>query len=604
MVLSLLPGLAYIFLGWLYDIHMRAIAWYGMVILCSIWGYSLFRKFNFDQMSASQTSRWHQQVSFFYYIIFLLWAVIFVLYVHEDAYNLHYIAVFTEIGASTVAATLLSPDKKLYRPIILILMIPLIIYFASIGEWYGYVLTLFASIFAWVLFYSANSSYDLLMKASYQASHDVLTDLNNRYFFINYLQQMMNALYDSQKYTYLLLIDLDHFKTINDSLGHDVGDHLLKEVSIRIRQNLSFNNLAARLGGDEFIICGPEIASKDECNKQAIKLAKKILASLKETYIVDQHHLYISSSIGVSLVDASVQNANVFIKEADIAMYEVKASGRDGVFVFDQEMSTRVENRLEIERLLHFALGKNEISLSYQPLLDQDKNVIGAEALARWQNDTLGEISPDEFIPVAEQTGIIIELGRHIIKSAFETLNSWHKQNIKLSRLSINISMRQFFHHQFIDDVIQLADEYLTDALKKAVVFELTESIVAEDIEKVISIIKTLNDYGIRFSMDDFGTGYSSLSYLHKLPIDELKIDSSFINSLEDPEHYDDSQAMITTIITMAKNFKINIIAEGVETEYQFDFLTQYNCDFYQGFYFSRALPEKDFAHYYQSHQH
>ncbi|MDH5765940.1 MAG: diguanylate cyclase, partial [Gammaproteobacteria bacterium] len=408
MVLSLVPGIAYIILGWLHDIHLRAIIWYLLVVATSIWGYRLYKAFNFDQMSGKEVAQWHKTVSFFFYAIFLLWAIIFILYVPEDANNLHYIAIFTEIGASTVASTLLGPDKKLYRPIILILMIPLIIYFANIGEWFGYALTLFASIFTWVLFYSANSSYDLLMKASYQASHDVLTELNNRYFFINYLQQMMNALASSKNYTYLLLIDLDHFKTINDSLGHDVGDQLLKEVSIRIRQNLSVNNLAARLGGDEFIICGPESSSKESCSQEAYQLAEKLLDSLKDTYIIDQHHLYISSSIGISLVDSSTQNANVFIKEADIAMYEVKARGRDGIFVFDQEMSSRVEQRLEIERLLHFAIEKNEISLNFQPMLDSDRNIIGAETLARWNNDKLGSIPPDDFIPVAEQTGIII----------------------------------------------------------------------------------------------------------------------------------------------------------------------------------------------------
>lgn len=318
---------------------------------------------------------------------------------------------------------------------------------------------------------------------------------------------------------------------------------------------------------------------------------------------MDQHHLYISSSIGVSLIDPGIDNANVFIKEADIAMYEVKAKGRDGVYVFDQEMSARVENRLEIERLLHFALKKNEISLHFQPQLNANREIIGAEALARWNNDARGFISPVDFIPVAEQTGLIIELGEYIIKDAFKTLSDWHKQGLELSQLSINISMRQFFHHQFIDNIIQLAKRYLTSDLQHIIIFELTETIVAEDIDKVISIIESLSSHGFRFSMDDFGTGYSSLSYLHKLPINELKIDRSFINNLEDPSHHDDSQSMITTILNMAKNFKLNIVAEGVETEYQFDFLSQYNCDLFQGYYFSRPVSKQDFFNYYMGNQ-
>ncbi|MDH5736243.1 MAG: bifunctional diguanylate cyclase/phosphodiesterase, partial [Gammaproteobacteria bacterium] len=463
MVLSLFPGLAYILLGWLNDIHVRAIIWYTLIVAASIWGYRLYKIFDFDTMSSQQTEKWNQQLSYFFYTIFVLWALIFILYANETTNNLHYIAIFTEIGASVVASTLLSPDKKLYQPIILILMIPLIFYFFSIGEWYSYVLTLFACIFTWVLFYAANSSYDLLMKANYQASHDVLTKLNNRYHFINYLQQMMNSLQATKKFTYLLLIDLDHFKTINDSLGHDVGDKLLKEVSHRIRQNTRVNNMVARLGGDEFIICGPEISSLETCRDEAMSLARNLIESLKQTYIIDQHHLYISSSIGVSLVDSTTHNANNFIKEADIAMYEVKAKGRDGVYIFDDEMSARVESRLEIERLLHFALNKNEITLHFQPQLNEQKRIIGAETLVRWNNDTLGLVSPVDFIPVAEQTGIIVELGNYIIETAFKTLHKWENDGIELSQLSINISMRQFFHYRFVEDVTELAKRHLPE---------------------------------------------------------------------------------------------------------------------------------------------
>ncbi|MDH5472887.1 MAG: EAL domain-containing protein [Gammaproteobacteria bacterium] len=603
MVLSLFPGLAYILLGWLNDIHVRAIIWYTLIVAASIWGYRLYKIFDFDTMSSQQTEKWNQQLSYFFYTIFVLWALIFILYANETTNNLHYIAIFTEIGASVVASTLLSPDKKLYQPIILILMIPLIFYFFSIGEWYSYVLTLFACIFTWVLFYAANSSYDLLMKANYQASHDVLTKLNNRYHFINYLQQMMNSLQATKKFTYLLLIDLDHFKTINDSLGHDVGDKLLKEVSHRIRQNTRVNNMVARLGGDEFIICGPEISSLETCRDEAMSLARNLIESLKQTYIIDQHHLYISSSIGVSLVDSTTHNANNFIKEADIAMYEVKAKGRDGVYIFDDEMSARVESRLEIERLLHFALNKNEITLHFQPQLNEQKRIIGAETLVRWNNDTLGLVSPVDFIPVAEQTGIIVELGNYIIETAFKTLHKWENDGIELSQLSINISMRQFFHYRFVEDVTELAKRHLPETQRNKIVFELTETIVAEDIEKVIEIIGQLKQLGIHFSMDDFGTGYSSLSYLRQLPIDELKIDRSFVSTLNSSINNEDSQAMIITILTMAKIFNLRIVAEGVETEYQFDFLTQYKCDIYQGFHFSKPLSEDDFIQYYLDNQ-
>ena len=280
-------------------------------------------------------------------------------------------------------------------------------------------------------------------------------------------------------------------------------------------------------------------------------------------------------------------------------MYEVKDKGRDGVFIFDSEMSSRVEARLEVERLLHFALDKNEITLHFQPQLNSLKKAIGAEALVRWDNDILGSVPPVDFIPVAEQTGIIGELGHYIVETAFKKLRDWDINGIALSQLSINISMRQFFHHRFINDVTELANLYLSMALRGKIIFELTESIVAEDIDKVITIINQLKKLGIRFSMDDFGTGYSSLSYLRQLPINELKIDRSFVSTLDASLHNEDSQAMIITILTMAKIFELQIVAEGVETEFQFEFLTQYDCDIYQGYYFSKPLPEDDFVKYY-----
>ena len=596
MVLSLFPGLGYIFLSWLHNIHTPALIWYGLVVLISIWGYRLYKKFNFEEMSKRRRENWYREISYFFYTFFFLWVVIFVIYVKHDAYNLHYIAIFTEIGASAVAAALLFPDRKLFVPTIFMLMVPLILYFFNIQQWYGYVLTIFASIFTWVLLYTANSSYNLLKTTNFQASHDLLTGLYNRYFFISSLQQMMNSLKESKQYSYLLLIDLDHFKTINDSLGHDVGDRILQEVSARLEQHIPANNMVARLGGDEFIITGSEFEDKVQCHEQAVRLSNKLLDVLKQTYIVDLNHLYISSSIGVSLITPSNTNATRFIKEADIAMYEVKAKGRDGVFVFSNEMSKRVEEHLEIEQMLHFALNKNEISLHFQPQLNRNKKIIGVETLARWNNPKLGNIPPVDFIPIAEQTGIIIELGNFILESAFTTLAEWEQKGYKLEQLSINISMRQIFHYNFIQDVTDLCNQYLNSSLRKKIVFEITETIIAEEIDKVIEVMQEIKKLGIHFSMDDFGTGYSSLSYLKQLPINELKIDRSFVNKLDQDKG---DQEMVNTILNMAKIFKLKTVAEGVETETQFSFLEQHDCDIFQGFYFSTPLSKENFEAFY-----
>lgn len=595
IVLSLFPGLAYVLLGWMHDVHYRAIAWYLSIVLISVFGYRVYREYLPQELSQSQLRRWYRKLSAFYYIFMLLWVLIFLLFIGEDEHNLHYIAIFTEIGAATVASVLLIPDKKLFKPMVLALMIPLAIYFFLIGEWFGYVLSVFSCVFAWVLIYAANGSHRLLMKTNYQANHDFLTGLKNRYFFIGYLQTVMANLRRSNRWSYLLLIDLDYFKTINDSLGHDVGDELLKEVSARIDSYKDEGSLLARLGGDEFVVVGLEYEDKLKCRIEAESMANKILQILKESYDVGLHDLYISASIGVSLIDGMKDDASSLIKEADIAMYEAKEKGRDGVIIFDDEMQERVEYNLEIEQQLHFALEKDEISLVYQPQVSSGGAVIGAETLVRWNNDKLGVIPPDVFIPIAEHTGSIIGLGRFIMESAFRTLGEWEKDGIDIRQFSVNVSMRQFFYFGFIDEVRVLCDLYLSEDARKKVVFEVTEGIIAEDVDKVVGIMEEIKQLGIRFSMDDFGTGYSSLSYLKRLPIDEIKIDRSFIAELSDQVN---DQVMVRSILNMAKQFELSVVAEGVELEDQLDFLRHDEGIIYQGFYFSKPLKDEDFRSY------
>jgi len=599
IVLSVLPGLGYLFLGWLNGVFAPAFVWYLLVIAESVWGYRLYRDYDFQAMSDQRRDRWYRQCSWFFYSFFTLWTLIFLLYVGQNAHKLHYIAIFTEIGASVVASSLLASDRRLYRPTLYILMVPLIVYFLLIGEWYGYVLTIFACTLTWVLLYAAGSSNELLLQAHHQATHDALTTLYNRQYFVEHLQKRMNSLSESGGFSYLLLIDLDHFKTVNDSLGHDIGDRLLQDVVARLQQQTAADDVVARLGGDEFIISGGDCADRATCERAALELSERLLARLKETYVVDKHHLYISASIGVSIISRRGANAGTFIKEADIAMYEVKAQGRDGVFMFNEDMAARVESRLEIERLLHFALPNDEIGLDYQPQLDRAGRIVGVEALARWNNATLGAVAPAQFIPVAEQTGLIVELGKHILERAFMTLREWHEAGIELEQFSINISMRQFTHHDFEAQVRELVQRHLDAHLRSKVMFEITESIVAEDINRVIQIMQRLTaSLGIRFSMDDFGTGYSSLSYLTRLPLDELKIDRAFVCTLGRQE---EGPAMVATILNMAEVLKLKIVAEGVETAQQHDFLMRHGCTVFQGYYHSEPLPKDRFVEFFRN---
>lgn len=597
ILLSLFPGLGYLFLGWLNNMFVPAFGWYLLVIAASVWGYRLYRGFDFDAMSENRRDVWYRHCSWFFYAFFVLWTLIFLLYVGQSDHKLHYIAIFTEIGASVVASSLLASDRRLFRPTIFILMVPLIIYFFFIGEWYGYILTLFACTLTWVLLYAANSSYQLLMQANHQATHDALTGLYNRQYFIEHLQKRMNSLGESGEFSYLLLIDLDHFKNVNDSLGHDAGDRLLQSVVFRLLQHVPKNCIVARLGGDEFIITGSGFADREACVRASLQISELLITKLKETYIVDQHHLYISASVGVSIISGRRANANSFIKEADIAMYEVKAKGRDGVFMFNEEMSDRVESHLEIERLLHFALANKEITLHYQPQIGHDGKIIGAESLARWTNPTLGSVSPAQFIPIAEQTGLIIELGNFILETGFRTLREWRDEGIALAQFSINISMRQLTHHNFIAQVEELLQRYLDVELCHKLIFEVTESIVAEDINRVISAMNRLKESGIRFSMDDFGTGYSSLSYLNRLPLDEIKIDRAFVGAIEQNEG---DRAMVVTILNMANILKLNIVAEGVETIEQRDFLLSHDCHIFQGYFYSKPLTKEQFCEFYR----
>ena len=600
IVLSLLPGLGYVFLAWLHDIPLRAIIWYIGIVVISVYGYRIYRQYKDETLTGAQLKAWYKNLSNFYYVFILLWLLIFLLFITEDENHLHYIAIFTEIGASVVASVLLMPDKKLFKPSVLVLMIPLAIYFLLINEWYGYVLALFSTVLMWVLIYAAESSHKLLLKTNFQANHDFLTGLKNRYYFINYLQNMMAGLKNANTYSYLLLIDLDHFKTINDSLGHDVGDQLLQQVSERITEEKDQESLLARLGGDEFVVVGLEYNNFEECKTASLSLAERILKTLKKNHEVGLHNLYISASIGVSLINGDPTDANHLIKEADIAMYEAKDNGRDGVIVFDGEMEKRVDYNLEIERLLYFAIDNNEVSLVFQPQLDQSERVIGVEALARWNSNALGNIPPDVFIPIAEKTGSIIVLGHFIMEQAFQAIKYLHDNGVQLQQFSINVSMRQFFYYDFIKEVSELCDKYLTDELRHKIVFEITESIVAEDIEKVVLIMKEIKRMGIRFSMDDFGTGYSSLSYLKRLPIDEIKIDRSFVSELSNELN---DQVMVKSVLDMAKHFDISVVAEGIEEQEQLDFLRENECDFYQGYFYARPMSQEELIKFYKAKQ-
>ena len=595
--LSFMAGLIYIGLGWMKGDILPALILYSLVIPTSLWGWKLYRDFEFVEMGREDLKKWYRKLRVFFYIIFGLWTLAFLLYSEAVEGNLHYVAIFTQIGISVVASTLLFSDRKLFLPVLLILILPLTVYALMIGELYGDILSIFSLIFLGVLIYASDSSYNLIQKNYYQAQHDALTGLYNSRYFIDHMDYVIKRIRSSEKCAYLLLIDLDHFKTINDSLGHALGDKVLKEVARRIRNYCKNTHTIARLGGDEFAIISDKFYEGGNCQGNAYTFAEELLKILKETYVIDRHHLYISASIGVNSLSNASRQAREFIKEADIAMYQAKSHGRDGIILFNEELAKQVEYLLKIERKLYFALENNEIELRYQPQFNREQKIIGCEVLVRWHSPEIGLVSPFEFVTISEKTGLIIELGNYIIEESFKTLQEWDTKGLDLKQFSVNISVRQFFHSSFLDEVKRLSDKYLNEYTRKKIIFEVTETIFIEDLYKISLIINKLKYLDFSFSMDDFGTGYSSLSALREMPIEELKIDRSFVSYLGERQS---DELMITTILSMAKIFDLKTVAEGIETEEQFKFLLEKGCDIFQGYYFSKPLSKDDFELFYK----
>jgi diguanylate cyclase (GGDEF)-like protein len=589
-------GMGYIYIGWLYSSFLLPeLLWFSLVLLLSFWGYRLHKTFLDNDLNMEQKEQWLGQLRYFLFSYFSVWTIMFLIYISRSDIELHYVAIATQLGVTVVSATILASQKKLAVFTLVTLMLPLTIYFILVNEFYSYLLAFFTIVLSGVLLYAAHNTFNYLIKSQYQAYHDALTSLGNRRYFIELLNNAMKIQKQDNSYIYLLLIDLDHFKTINDTLGHDIGDVLLIQAAKRMLSlSKKHQNFVSRLGGDEFCILSTSYATEKECIYHASEFAEKLLASIRESYHIEEHSLYISASIGVSIISDPKMEASNFIKEADIAMYEAKGKGRNGIILFNNQLAKQVEWKLEIERLLHFSLENNEISLTYQPQYTTENKIIGCEVLARWDNEKLGYVSPSEFIPIAEKTGFIIELGYEILKESFQTLKNWEEKGIYLEQMAINISMRQLFHHSFLHDVKKLCDRYLTKEQRSKIVFEITETSVAEDVGQLITNMRILQNHGIRFSMDDFGTGYSSLSYLRQLPIDEIKIDKSFISELNDLEEEEDKY-FIETIFAIAKNLRLKIVAEGIETEKQRQFLVEQQCNILQGYYFSEPIKDDEF---------
>jgi diguanylate cyclase (GGDEF)-like protein len=381
----------------------------------------------------------------------------------------------------------------------------------------------------------------------------------------------------------LLFIDLDRFKLVNDSLGHAAGDRLLQLVAQRLREIGRQTDTLARLGGDEFTILLPDVDRVEE----AMVVADKVLATLKQPFVLDGRDIFVSASIGISMYPDDGADVDLLMKHADTAMYRVKQQGRNGFQIYTHALDQRSLRRLELENQLHKALERKQLVLHYQPQFDLSEGRLrGVEALVRWQHPELGMISPTEFIPLAEENGLIVPIGAWVLETACRQVHAWREAGFPDLVMSVNLSVRQFFREDIARQVMRTIDDYCLAA--HVLELEITESVAMEDVAYTIRTLESLAASGLRLAIDDFGTGYSSLSQLKKMPVKILKIDRSFVQDITTDS---DDAEIVNAVITMAHRLGLKVIAEGVESQAQLAHLREQQCDFAQGFLFSRPLP-------------
>lgn len=423
------------------------------------------------------------------------------------------------------------------------------------------------------------------------AYFDQLTHLPNRTLMLDRLRQAVISSARNETHCAVLLIDLDNFKTLNDTLGHDMGDELLKQVAQKLTENAREEDTVARLGGDEFVVVLTSLNRiQSEALIQTKVVAGKLLAELNQTYQLQGIAYRSTPSIGVTLFSGHQYLVDDLLKQADLAMYRSKEAGRNTVSFFDPDMERTVKQRAEMEIELRAALSAQQFLLYYQAQVESG-GVTGSEVLVRWQNPKLGVVSPAAFIPFAEETGLILPLGEWILETACAQLAIWAtRPEMSQMTVSVNVSSRQFREVDFVSKVLGILDR--TKANPQRLKLELTESLLATNVDEIIEKMFILKARGITFSLDDFGTGYSSLAYLKRLPLDQLKIDQSFVRDiLSNPN----DSSIAKTIISLAQNLRMKVIAEGVETVGQRDFLANLGCHSYQGYLYSKPLPIEEF---------
>lgn len=425
-------------------------------------------------------------------------------------------------------------------------------------------------------------------RLNHLAFHDSLTNLPNRLLFYNRLKQAMALARRRQKQVGLLFLDLDRFKNVNDSLGHQVGDQLLRKVANRVKSCLRESDTIARLGGDEFVI----IVQDFDQAKELGTIAQKILCYLPRAIPVNDEILYPTASLGIAVFPDDGEDTEALMQSADVAMYRAKEQGRNNYQFYKPEMNARAYEMLQLEGNLRQALEKQQFILHYQPQVELNSgDIIGMEALLRWQHPTKGMVAPNDFIPLAEETGLIVPIGEWVLRTACNQLRDWHEMGFSSLRMAVNISPRQFREPDFIPSLEKVLRKSEIDP--SWLELEITENVLMEDAQQSAKMLGQLRSMGLSLAIDDFGTGFSSLNYLQQFPIDKLKIDRSFVNGIDDAAQ---GTSLAAAIVALAKNLQMEVIAEGIEMPAQHNFLQTHQCEYGQGFLFSAPLsaPEAE----------
>ena len=439
-----------------------------------------------------------------------------------------------------------------------------------------------------IVFHDVSISRAMAQNMAHLAQHDFLTGLPNRMLLTERLAHAIGLANRHKKQVALLFLDLDDFKQVNDSLGHAIGDLLLQSIAERLKAGVRATDTVCRQGGDEFVILLAEI----EQPQDAARVADTLLASLAMPHMIEGHELHVTVSIGISVYPNDGIDLDAVLQNADTAMFHAKSCGRNNYQFFRADMNTRAVRRQFVESSLRRALKQGEFLLHYQPQIDlASKRMIGAEALIRWQDPDLGLVYPTQFVPIAEECGLIVPVGRWVMREACRQIQAWLDAGLDAVPVAVNISAMEFRHRGFLEGVAQMLKE--TGLAPSYLELELTESILMHDTEASSSVLRGLKAMGVKLALDDFGTGFSSLSYLKRFPIDKLKIDQSFVHDITSDA---DSATIVSAVIGMGKNLKQRVVAEGVETAKQLEFLLARQCEEGQGFLFSHPVSAEKFA--------